>query len=400
MKILLVSDYGTLAGGAEVQLIGLRDELRSRGHDARLFSSSARMKTAVSQTDYECFGTLSSFRTIVQTANPSAYHHLRRVLTEFKPDVVHVKLFLTQLSPLILPLLRKVPSIYYVAWYRPICPLGTKMLPDGSHCRVRAGVPCLSNGCLPLRDWAPIMFQMKLWRRWRGAFRMVVANSEATRRALVAEGIDVSAVVLHGTRVRESRRQLSPSPTVSFAGRLVPEKGVDVLLHAFVRIAHELPEARLIIAGDGPQRDAMQRLMAELGLESRVTMTGYLPREVLEQTCEAAWVQAVPSRWAEPFGVVAVESMMRGRAVVGTMGGGLSEIIREGETGYLVPPGDVQSLGEALLTVLRDRAVAERMGETARSDAMLRFSQSTFADRLLELYQQAITSEVRAHDAA
>ena len=401
MKILLVSDYGTPAGGAEVQLLGLRKELRRRGHDARLFSSSARTKGVPGgQADYECFGTLSSFRTMVQTANPSAYRSLKRVLAEFKPDVVHVKLFLTQLSPLILPLLRSVPSIYYVAWYRPVCPLGTKMLPDGSECTVRFGVPCYSNGCLPLHDWAPLMLQMKLWRRWRGVFRLIVTNSEATRRLLTADGIDVSAVVSHGTEVRDPRPPLSPPPTVSFAGRLVREKGVDILLHAFAKIVQELPDARLLIAGDGPERDNVHRLARKLGIVSSVDMTGHLSRDVLEQTCEAAWVQAVPSLWAEPFGIVAVEAMMRGRAVVATAGGGLSEIIRDGLTGYLVPPGDAQSLADALLKLLRDRAVADRMGAAARSDALLRFSESGFADQLLELYQHAINGEVRMNGAA
>jgi len=401
VKILLVSDYGTPAGGAEVQLLGLRKELRRRGHDARLFSSSARTKGVPGgQADYECFGTLSSFRTMVQTANPSAYRSLKRVLAEFKPDVVHVKLFLTQLSPLILPLLRSVPSIYYVAWYRPVCPLGTKMLPDGSECTVRFGVPCYSNGCLPLHDWAPLMLQMKLWRRWRGVFRLIVTNSEATRRLLTADGIDVSAVVSHGTEVRDPRPPLSPPPTVSFAGRLVREKGVDILLHAFAKIVQELPDARLLIAGDGPERDNVHRLARKLGIVSSVDMTGHLSRDVLEQTCEAAWVQAVPSLWAEPFGIVAVEAMMRGRAVVATAGGGLSEIIRDGLTGYLVPPGDAQSLADALLKLLRDRAVADRMGAAARSDALLRFSESGFADQLLELYQHAINGEVRMNGAA
>ena len=186
MKILLVNDYGTLAGGAEVQILLLRNELRKRGHDARLFTSSARPTTGESQADYECLGTISRFRTLLQTANPWAYLRLRQVLAGFQPDVVHVKMFLTQLSPLILPLLRDTPSLYHVAWYRPICPLGTKMLTDGTTCHVSAGVACYQNGCLPLRDWFPLMLQMKLWRRWREAFNLIVANSEAVKNRLVA----------------------------------------------------------------------------------------------------------------------------------------------------------------------------------------------------------------------
>ena len=116
MKILLISDYATPTGGAEILTISLRDGLRSRGHDARLFASSARPNGAHSQADYHCFGTTSGFRTLLQSANFWAARKLKRILAEFQPDVVHVTLFLTQLSPLILPLLKNVPSLYYAVW--------------------------------------------------------------------------------------------------------------------------------------------------------------------------------------------------------------------------------------------------------------------------------------------
>ena len=108
MKVLLVNDYSASVGGAEILMHDLRTALRERGHDARSFCSNAHPGTQQTEADYECLGTTSSFRNYFQTANPSAYLQLRRVLAEFRPDVVHVKMFLTQLSPLILPLLRDV----------------------------------------------------------------------------------------------------------------------------------------------------------------------------------------------------------------------------------------------------------------------------------------------------
>ena len=128
MKILLLHDNPPPGGGAEKQFLGLRNELRKRGHDARLFTSTAGKKKAVS--DYECFGTTSSFRTLLQTYNLWAYNSLKKVLADFRPDIVQANIYLTQLSPSILPLLQNIPSIYYAVWYRSICPTGTKMLPD------------------------------------------------------------------------------------------------------------------------------------------------------------------------------------------------------------------------------------------------------------------------------
>jgi glycosyltransferase involved in cell wall biosynthesis len=388
MRILLVNDFATPVGGAELLILSLRDGLRRRGHDARLFASSAGRESGESFADYECFGTTSPFRTLLQTANPWAMRRLRKVLAEFQPDVVHVKLFLTQLSPLILPLLRKVPSLYHVAWYRPICPLGTKMLPDGEHCQTPPGLVCYRNQCLPPRDWAPLMFQMSLWRRWRNAFNLIVANSYAVRDRLIAEGIEPVEVVWNGVPIQPWRPPLSSPPMVAFAGRLVLEKGADVLLRAFARIVERLPEAQLLLAGDGPERDHLQKMIAELRISSNVNMLGHLTRQQLERYLAPAWVQAVPSRWAEPFGIVATEALMRGTAVVVTNTGGLREILQDGSAGVLVPPGDADALAEALHRLLKDRQLAERMGRAGRAVAQAKFSEAVYVDRFARLYER------------
>jgi glycosyltransferase involved in cell wall biosynthesis len=390
MKILLISDYATPTGGAEIGTLALRTELRRRGHDARLFASSAgRGRDTPSLADYECLGTTTRFRTLLQTANPWAFWKLRRVLDEFRPDVVHVVLFLTQLSPLILPLLRRRPALHRVVWYRPVCPLGTKMLPEGTPCRVHAGRACLRHRCLRLRDWLPLMFQGWLWRRWRGCFDLFVAESESIRARLEEAGIGPVRVIWEGvapTDPRAARASLAPAPLVAFAGRLVPEKGVDVLIRAFAIVARRIADARLVLAGAGPERARLERLTAELGLGERVRMTGHIERATLESLCAQAWVQVVPSRWAEPFGYVVAEAMMRGTPVIASGSGGPAEIVRDGETGLLVPSGDVDALAEALVRLLQDRALAQRIGSAGRAFARAHLGEATCVDRLIELY--------------
>ena len=393
MKILLVNDYATPTGGAELMMLSLREGLRQRGYDARLFASCAKGGATESLADYECFGTTSSFRTLLQTANLWAAVKLGRVLAEFQPDIVHVRIFLTQLSPLILPLLKDRPSLYHVAWYRPICPLGTKMLPDGTSCFEPVGGACYRNGCLPVRDWLPLMVQMKLWRHWRDAFNLIVANSEAVKRRLVAEGIEPVEVVWNGIPMRSPREPLLSPPTVVFAGRLVWEKGADVLVRAFAKVVTEIPQARLLVAGDGPERDRLVELIVELGLQQSVTLLGYLSRSEMERYFASAWVQLVPSRWEEPFGIVAAEAMMRGTAVIASDRGGLSEIVRDSETGFLVPPEDVDALTDSLLRLLQNRDRAEEMGQSAREVAIAHFSEAIFVDKFIGLYQTLLTPE-------
>lgn len=387
MKILLINDYGIPQGGAEIQISRLRQLLRDMGHDARLFTSSVRSGDLTIEADYTCMGTTSPLRTLLQAVNPWAYAGLRKVLREFRPDIVHVKMFLTQLSPLIMPLLKDVPSLYHVAWYRPVCPTGTKMLPGGSACTVAAGAQCYTNGCLPLMDWAPLMMQMGLFRRWRGAFGAILANSEYVRDILSQNGIGGVEVLHYGIRSKPESPPLSETPTAAYAGRLVREKGVDILLRAFAKTTGKLPDARLIIAGDGPDRERLEALISGLNLSSKVKVRGYTSHSTVDNVLGRAWVQVVPSVWAEPFGIAAVEAMMRGTAVVASGSGGLSEIVRNGECGYLVPPGDVDALSEKLLLLLGNRGLCEKLGSAGRLIAESRFSEDVFIRRLHDIYE-------------
>lgn len=391
MKVLLLNDYGTVEGGAEQMTLTLRDGLRQRGHETRVFASNAGQEEGFAED--ECSGTLSGARTLLQVANPSAYRQLRRVLDTFQPDVVHVKVFLTQLSPLILPLLRTVPVLYHAVWYRAVCPLGTKTLPDGTSCQSPWGTACYQNGCLPLRDWPLLMLQMKCWERWRDVFDLVVANSEATKGRLQGEGINVDEVVWNGVPAPAAEAPLDSSPTVVFAGRLVPEKGVDILLQAFSQVVRQVPSARLLVAGEGPEKDRLRQRVRELGIAENVSIPGHIPHEKMERRFASAWVQVVPSVWEEPFGLVAAEALMRGTAVVASRAGGLENIVRDGETGLLVPPGDPEALASSLVRLLQNQTLAKRLGENGREMARTHLSKETFVTRFLELYERLLNEQ-------
>jgi glycosyltransferase involved in cell wall biosynthesis len=393
VRVLLVNDYAPPVGGAEVQTLALRDALRERGHDVRLFASTAERDGT--RPDYACFGTTSRLRGLVQTANPAAYLALRRTLAEFRPAVVHVRIFLTQLSPLILPLLRDVPSIYHVAWYRAVCPIGTKLLPDGTECTVRAGVVCRRNGCLPSHEWTARMAQRGLLRRWLSAFDRILAIGEGVERHLRADGIDGVQLFPNAIPDLPARPPLVGPPLVAFAGRLTREKGVDVLLRAFASTRRRIPEARLVVAGEGPERARLEGLAHDLGLAGHATFAGKLARTELERMLAGAWAQALPSIWREPFGNAAGEALMRGTALVASETAGVARLIDDPEAAVLVAPGDVDRLADALARVLGDREVAERIGARGRAFALDRLSYRAYVDRVVELYAELTDTSSR-----
>jgi len=234
------------------------------------------------------------------------------------------------------------------------------------------------------------MIQMNLWRRWRGRFARIIANSEATRAALVAEGIEPVEVIWNGVPRSERKAFISGVPTVVYVGRLVREKGVDVLVRAFECVHKRIPHAKLIIAGTGPDKKVLEKLIQDLGLKETVRMLGHLNRSDLEEESKNAWVQAVPSRWAEPFGLVAAEAMMQGRAVVASATGGLQEIVEHGSTGFLIPPDNPEALAEKLSVLLLDRRLAETMGEAAQRVAQIRLSLTRQVDEFVGVYEQLV----------
>ena len=394
LRILLLHDYAPLYGGAEVVSMDLTDGLRRRGHEVRRFTSTAGFDTLPTDSplrpEYACRGTLSRWRTALQSANPWAPDALRRAIDDFAPDVVHVKGFKTQLSPLILPLLRGVPAVFHAEWYRSVCPTGLKQLPNGTACTSRPGVVCAASGCIPMRDLAPMMLQRQLLLRWRGVFRMTIANSRATAHTLSADGITPITVIPNGVPPAPARAVPASAPTAVFAGRLVKAKGVDTLLRAFAGVHARVPQASLDILGDGAERSSLEALSRTLGLQQAVRFHGMQSRAEAEAIASAAWVQAVPSRWAEPFGLVAAEAMMRGTAVVAAASGGLTDVVRRDVTGLLVPPDDVQALEHALHRVLSDRSLAMQWGQAGYDVAQAEYGLDLFVDRVLAVYAQVI----------
>ena len=400
-KILMLSDYGFRQGGAEIMMHHLATELGCAGHEVRVLASSAgRERVPVGEwvaSDW-CFGTESRLRGLVQSYNPGARSGMKRLLAAFRPDLVHLHQFLTQLSPTVLGALREIPTVYTAHWYRAVCMTGFRMLPGGEPCGHRAGKPCLSERCVPLQDWPLLNIQLKRLRAAAGSIDRVVASSGSIAGQLLRGGIRVDRTILYGIPEARQRPALAGPPRLAFAGRLVPGKGGRWLLNAFAQVLRQLPDARLDIYGDGPLRGELQSLTDRLGLQKRVTFHGYVTPELLQPRLECAWVQAAPSRFEEPGGMVAYEAGMRGTAVVASRHGGFTESVQHGKTGCLVEPGDRDELARHLVRLLGDRLHCEEVGRAAREAMCERYTLERMVREYRELYEELLLRG-RAGDA-
>lgn len=184
-----------------------------------------------------------------------------------------------------------------------------------------------------------------------------------------------------------------------FIGRLVERKGVHVLLDALALLPEE-PPIHLQIVGDGPERARLEQRARSLGVADRVTFHGYISREALEDRlheCDVLTLPAVPDAKGdiEGLGVVLLEAMSFGKPVVASMAGGITDIVRPGENGLLVPPGDAAALASALEGLARNPRRMRRMGDVARTDVRERFSWDSILDRLESVYRSLLPTSAR-----
>jgi glycosyltransferase involved in cell wall biosynthesis len=199
----------------------------------------------------------------------------------------------------------------------------------------------------------------------------VICVSETVAVAVRAAGVEV-IVIPNGVRVPEEVGSPAEPPEVLYVGRLAPEKNVDTLVEA-------LGDLNLVVAGDGPLRDLVPNAL------------GAVPHAEVDRLLERASVVVAPSE-REGFGLAAAEAMAFGRPVVAAAGGGLLELVSDGETGLLVPPRDAAALRAAVERLLADPELRERLGSAARARARDRFGWDAVIERTLDVYRTAIAS--------
>ena len=237
------------------------------------------------------------------------------------------------------------------------------------------------------------------WYRQQGGHRALrdrlkvsllryASASIAVSRALAADLRDGTSVIADPYRDRLLRRipAVPRDRDLVFLGRLVSDKGVDLLLEALDRLRPAGLEPRLSIVGDGPERPRLEGQVRELRLDGQVAFLGQKTGEDLARVLNAHEILVAPSRYNEPFGVVALEGIACGCVVLGSAGGGLADAI--GPCGLTFPNGDVRALADGLATLLRDASLRERL-RTAAPGHLGRHAAEVVIDRYVQVLEGA-----------
>lgn len=235
---------------------------------------------------------------------------------------------------------------------------------------------------------------------------VVTVNSEATRRAVldlgscekkivrIPMGAD-DAVAPDVASVASLRESLcgKEGPLLVFVGRLVPEKGAADFLQAVAILCGTLHGIRAVLIGDGPEREALAQQARALGIDRRISLTGWLSPAQVRMYLYASDVFVGPSRpapdgWIEAQGLTFIEAMLAGLPVVASRIGGIVDAVRDGETGLLVAPGAHEAIAEAVRRLIDDSELARRLARAGQELARSEFTRASSAARFSELYSR------------
>jgi len=363
VKLLLV-DLETEWRGGQNQFLLLLQGLRERGHTPELLAvqgsalaqraSEAGLLVHVASRHAARFGT-------VQTT--------RRLLAERLFDLVHVNESHALTAAWLARTHRRVPLIVS---RRVGYPLSRSWLAQK---RFHAAAAIIANS-----QWV--------------AEQAAAAGAPREKLTVVYEGVNVPA--LPSAEVRcEARRHwnISPDePLLGCAGVLSRDKGHEYVLRALAQIHNEFPRARLLLAGDGPERPRLERLAKELGVGDCVIFAGFVRQ--IELFYQSLDIFVFPSLF-EGLGTSLLAAMSYAVAGITFFGCALGEIVENGKSGIQVQPGDAPEIAQAISQLLRDPSLAAQMGAAGRARIQQIFSADRMVDGTLRVYHDALDAASR-----
>jgi glycosyltransferase involved in cell wall biosynthesis len=286
---------------------------------------------------------------------------------------------------------KKIVAVYHDVTM--ICPKGDKMKGD-QPCTVdmclEECIPCLRKAgeLKPIRR----LFRPEIKTMLSHAIDANVCTSRFSmeeyrlaNKHLIQYGIDTDLFV------PADRKKNTDPVRLLFVGRLVPEKGCQLLLQALRKLRNDGSDVVLSVCGDGTYRSQLEALTKRLDLRDVVTFHGELSGQKLINTMQEADISVVPSLWEEQFGLTAAEAMSCGLPVVGSLGGGLQWIVKEGGLGF--ERGDLEGLTRNLDYLISHPEIREKMGRQARQLAVEKYSLRRMNDQHMQLIESLMETE-------
>jgi glycosyltransferase involved in cell wall biosynthesis len=389
MKILQIDQHYQFGGGTEHYMLAMSAQLENAGHEVTIIYAKEGGHTLD-----------KSGRKAIQVPHIEDYYpklnrtmltNLSEVIRQEKPDIIHIHNIrngdVVKTCTSFAATIRQVHDPSFA------CLTHWKLLPNFDLCTDPLGFKCIYRGCVKARTGLFNLYRKHAEIQAHKKVDRILVLSHYVKWMLEQltiprEKINVIYPFVHLPEV-------TPYPflrenIVLFVGKMHPIKGVDFLLQALSKMDVDY---KGIFLGAGEYLDSYKALAKELGIEQKVEFTGWVPWERVSEYYAKCSVLVVPSIWVEGFGLVGIEGMTYEKPVVAFDVGGIPDWLADKETGFLVKRKDIQSLGEKISLLLKDKALAKKMGMAGRLKVERQFTSGAFINNLLEIYDKTLSEK-------
>lgn len=398
MKICIICPQWGYFGGREQYLIDAVDELSKRGHVCFLIYEELTKKSVTSTTAKNilkyCIPILGELETNIDMHYAKM---LRHILEKERPDVVFINDIKNIVLLKYLVEYGKLVAMMHYGWL--FCLRNVRVLYFSRNaCYQRLSLKCFLHGCFFRKSqkasrillcYNSLKKHLILIRLYMRIDRHVVASSYMKNLFLQHGFKDYQVEIISlftETPMFHVGKSVIKEPVIVFIGRIDRYKGVDCLLMSLCNI--KLP-FKCFIVGEGSFLPHCKKLSHKLGLEKSVTFLGWLPREDTKTYLKDASIVVVPSIMPEAFGMVGLEAMAYGKPVVAFNNGGISDWLKDGVTGYLVPTKNLTTMTKKIDYLLRNPEHAHELGVAGRHSVEQMFDKGKHFNKLIRVFEDA-----------
>lgn len=402
MKILMVNKFLYPNGGSETYMFKLGEYLESTGHQVEYFgmehpdrcvSNSADCYTE--NMDFHDSGALKKIPLAFKTVySAEARKKIRKVLENFKPDIVHLNNFNYQITPSVIPEIRKweketkhsVKIIYTAHDYQLICPNHMLNNPNtGENCEKCIGgryINCIKGKCIhgsTLKS-AIGFAEAAYWnnKKTYAQIDKIICCSNFMKSKLDTNPIfKTKTVALHNFIDVSENNKLEKKDYILYFGRFSQEKGIDTL----IKVCSLMPEVKFVFAGTGPLESEIEKI-------PNAENVGFKSGDELKALISQAKASVYPSIWYENCPLSVMESISYGTPVIGADIGGIPELVENGKNGLLFKAGDAQDLASKISLIFSDATVADKITNGCKDNNFM--SVREYTEKYLELIKQNV----------
>lgn len=384
MRLLVVHNHYLLPGGEDQVYRNEIKLLRDHGNDVIDYSIENKQ-----------IASMSSISLALQTIwSKNSYYQIKKIIQSFRPELVHFHNPFPLISPSAYYACHSlnIPVVQTLHNYRLLCP-SALFLRDSKPCEdclnkffYWPGVwhSCYRNSHIVTGMVATMLQLHRFLSTWKHRIDCYIALTEFARQKFIAGGLPANKITTKPNfLVSDPGAKQDEGSYALFLGRLSNEKGIDCLINAWSN-GYDLP---LKIAGDGPLREQLSESINKRDFR-HISLEGFLSSSLAIELIKKSRFMIFPSLWYEGFPLVIVEAFACGVPVIASRLGAVTEIMKDGKTGLLFNPGDAQDLATKIIWALNHPEELMKMGQTARSEYLEKYTAERNYQQLMEIYQK------------